>query len=214
MIAFQPKWGTTRYRLGQISEILGGGVLDDVARSVVAQAEPAVRRIIHDERNRFAEALLLGIPWASGAAIAYLGTRYLLPDKPAWGKWGGYSAAAVLGAVGAWQSISALQVIGPPPKPTEPSVLDPVVERTAKAIVAEAEPRIRNIVDDEATRISTALQTGLPFAVASAAAFIATWLLVDEKKVGMKALGYSGSVLLFGAGAWFALEKEKERAAA
>jgi hypothetical protein len=211
MIPFQPP--RARARLGQISG-LTGGLVDSLAQRVVAEAEPVTRQIVRDERNRFAEALIGGVPYGAGGAVAYVGTRYLVPDRLPVVKAGGYAAAAILAAVGAWQTIDRLREPVPAAAPPSgPSALDPVVGRTATAIVAEAEPRVRKIMDEERARIAAAAQAGIPFAVASGASFLATLFLVKDENRLLKVLGYAGTAVLLGAGAWVALEREKEQAA-
>jgi hypothetical protein len=210
MIAFRP-------RLGQIPE-LTGGITSGLARQIVAEAEPALRRVVHEERTRLAEALMGGLPFFSLASLAFIGTHYLVPDRAKAGKIAGYGAAAAAAGFGGWWTFRRLT--GKPEEPAKaappagPSALDPYVARAAQAIVQEAEPRVRRIVDEERSRLATAAQAGLPFWVGSLAAFLATFFLVGPGNTAMKAVGYSGSTVLFGAGTWLALEREKEAAAA
>jgi hypothetical protein len=192
-----------------LADLLGGNLVDSLARKVVSEAEPVTRQIVKEERSIFAEGLLQGIPFAAGAAIAYVGTFYLIPERLGTGKAIGYGASALLMALGAWQGLKHLTVKTPPRPPVEPSALDPVVDRAAQAIVREAEPRIRTMLSEEKTLAASALQTAVPFTIGSGAAFLATLLLVPEDKKWVKILGYSGSAVLLGTGAWVALEKVK-----
>ena len=76
MLAYVPVLGAPRPRLGQF-----GGLTDALAKSIVEQAEPATRRVIRDERNRLAEALIGGIPFAAVAAIGATATLYLVKPE-------------------------------------------------------------------------------------------------------------------------------------
>lgn len=195
-----------RPRLGQLPESLTGGLAERIVREV----EPAFRRVVREERNRFAEALLEGLPFASLAGVAFTGTAYLVPDKMNLAKTLGYTSSAALLGWGAWTAISKLrETAAPEAAPTPPGPLAPYAEQAARAIVNEAEPRIRKIVDEERARLAEAAQVGLPLTVAGAAAFLATLFLVDDKNKALKAVGYTGSTLLAGAGTWLALEKER-----
>lgn len=212
MIPFRPRieLGRSIHRLGQI-----GGITSDLARTVIAEAEPAVRRVIQEERNKFADALMTFVPYGAAAAIAYVVTYYMLPTGLGIAKTLGYSASAATAAIGAWHAGAQLEEpVEKKPEPVEgPAWLDPIAKSAAEAIVKEAEPPLRQIVDDERARLATALQHGLPFWIASAASLLATFFMVDEDNEMMKVVGYSGSALLGGAGMWVALEKEKEVAA-
>lgn len=200
--------------LGQI-EGFTSGITSGLARQIVSEAEPAVRRIVKEERNRFAEALIGGIPFAVISALSFVGTRYLVPQEAGFAKTIGYLTSAIAAAGGAWLTISRLHeedekkpenVVAP----SGPSAIDPYIARTAQAIVAEAEPKVKAIVNSERQRIAEASLVALPFGVAAMATFLATLFVVDSENSLVKAAGYAGTTLLLGTGAWFALEKEKE----
>jgi len=204
-----------RPRLGQVSGLVSG-MTSNLAKQIVQEAEPVVRRIVHDERNRLVEALSGGLPFGAIAAVGYVGTSYLVPDGAGIAKAVGYSASAAALGVGAWLTFRKLTEKPAEPEAAAASPSGPppeIVQQAAKTLVQEAEPRIRQIVDEERARAATALQAGLPFAGAAAAAFLATMLLVGSGEKTLKAVGYSATALLLGAGAWIALEKEKEAAA-
>jgi hypothetical protein len=206
-----------RRTLGQISDLVGG-VTSGFAKQVVSEAEPAVRRIVREERNRFAEALTGGVPFAAFAALAFVGTRYLIPDKASTAKAAGYATAALSAAVGGWWTFSKLseRPETPPsaaPSSAGPSIVDPVVQKAAQALVAEAEPRVRAIVDEERARLAGAAMKGLPFALGALAVFLTTSFLVRDENRIAKAVGYSGSALLLGAGAWTTLSGIRETGA-
>lgn len=89
----------------------------------------------------------------------------------------------------------------------------------AAAVVEEAAPRLRTIVQEERARAAESVKDGLPWAGLSAAAFIASAHLVPERMTGAKALGYAASAGLMAYGAWRILSsggppEEPERAEA
>lgn len=214
MISFKPRHGA---RLGQDWSSFAGGITSGVAKDIVREAEPPVRRIIQEERHRFSTAFINGLPFFGLGSLAYIATRYFVPDDKKTAKGVGYAAAAAAGTVGGWYVVSKLKE-GKIEEPETPAAqpasgtVNAIAQNAAKAIVAEAEPKIRKIVDEERSRIAEAGQVVVPFAVGSVATFLATLLLVKKENNLMKALGYTGSVLLMGTGLWLGLEKEKEAA--
>jgi len=200
-------------RLGQMD--LVSGLTSGMAQQIVGEAEPAVRRIVREERNRIAEALIGGIPFGGAAAIGYTATRYLVPTTKPQFKAVGYIASAATAAVGAWWTFRRLTERSEPEAPaTTPSGTTPkIVNQAATAIVNEAEPRVRRIVDDEKSRMASALQAGIPWGIGAAAAFIGTLIAVPADQAVLKAAGYSIAVVLAGSGAWMTLEAAKEVAA-
>lgn len=210
MLPYRPV-GTKK--LGQFSDFTGG-LTSGFAQQVVEASEPVVRKIIKDERNKFAEALIGGIPWAVISAAAYVGTQQLVPARSTKAKAVGYGAAALSAAIGAWWTLSRLteepEPIAVTPEGGVPGYLDPVVEKAANSFVAAAEPKVRAIVDEERERIAAAGQIGIPFWVASAALFLSTLFIVPGTNKVYKAVGYSGTALLLGLGAWMALERTRE----
>jgi hypothetical protein len=187
-----------------------------VAKDIVREAEPATRRLIAEQRHQFSTAVINGLPFFGLAAMAYLATRYFVPEDKKAAKGVGYLSAAAVATVGAWYTASELKGAEPAALPgagVETSgTVDSITQNAAKAIVAEAEPRIRAIVDDERARLAAAGKAAVPFMVGSVATFLATWLLVSDQKNVMKAAGYAGSAALLGAGVWIGLEKEREAA--
>lgn len=203
MIAYSPVQG--RPRLGQFGSLTSGA-----AKAIVDQAEPATRAIIRDERTRVAEALIGGIPFAALAAVGASATAYLVPEGAVTAKFAGFAASAGLLGLGAWWTFSRItEATAPAPPSGGPSVLQSAAVQAAKAIVDEAEPRIRQIVDEERARIADSLIVGLPFWTAAVAAFVATMFLVPERAKTAKTAGYGGSAVVFAIGAWAALEKER-----
>lgn len=195
--------------LGQLSK-LTSGITSDLAKQIVEAADPATRGIIKDERNRAAEALIGGTIFAGISALAYVNTRYLVPDGLKTAKAVGYSASALAVALGAWWTLDHLTETTAPAKTTEsPGAIQNVVNQAAKEIVDQADPRIRAIVHEEKVRAVEAAQAGVPFVAGSIASFLATMFLVKSENTTLKAIGYSGTALLLGLGAWIALEKEK-----
>jgi hypothetical protein len=202
-------------RLGQIGD-LASGLTSGLAKQIIGEAEPAVRRIVRDERNRLAEALIGGIPFGGAAAIGYTATRYLVPEKKPIVKAVGYIASAATATIGAWWTFKRLtETAEPKPVESTPAGTTPkIVNQAATAIVIEAEPRVRSIVDDEKALMSSALQAGLPWAIGAVAVFLGTTFVVRPGQDLLKAAGYSITALLLGSGAWMTLEKTKEASSA
>ncbi len=199
-----------RSRLGQAD--LFSGLTSGLAKSIVAEAEPATRRVIKEERTKFAEAVIGGIPWASASAIAALATYYLVKPEPKYAKFLGYGTSAALLGIGSMKTISDLHE----PAPSEaaaaakvPGSVESATAKAATALVNEAEPKVRAIVSDERARLAQAAQAGLPLVAVGALSMIGTLLIISPEQPLYKMLGYTASVLLASAGVWVALEKEK-----
>lgn len=197
--------------LGQRASFTSG-ITSELARQIVTEAEPATRKLIRDERNRLAEALTGGIPFAALSAIGLSATYYLIPDGARAAKFAGYAGSAAALLVGAWWTFSRLtEETGPQaPSAATPGIVSSAAAEAARDIVKEAEPKIRAIVEEEKAKAAQAALAGLPFAVGALAAFFSTMFLVSPENRTLKAVGYSGSALLLGAGAWIALDREKE----
>lgn len=197
--------------LGQL-EGLTGGLTSGFAKQIVSEAEPVIRKLVREERTRYAQALIGAIPFGVISALAYVATKYLVPESAGMAKVIGYGTSAAAAAGGAWWTVSNLteEVQAPTPTKTGPTAADPYIQQASQAIVSAAEPKIRALVDDERRRIADAGITALPFAVAALGAFLSTLFLVDADNTKVKAVGYAGSTLLLGAGAWFGLQKELE----
>ncbi len=213
MIPFTPVLGAPRPRLGQLADLassLTGGFTESIAKKIVSEAEPATRRVIRDERNRLAEALIGAIPFLSISAIAFVGTRYLVHDEAPMAKFVGYAGSAAAAGGGALWTFSRMTetTTAPPTGTAAPAAVTDVAVQAAQAIVNDAEPKIRAIVKEERTRISEAAMIGIPFWAGSAVAFVATAFMVDDGENVMKTLGYSASALLFALGGYVALKKE------
>lgn len=80
-------------------------IADQIAKSVVVEAEPRVREIVRDEKIQLAEAAKTGLPWAGLSTAAFLATAYLVPDSNSVAKMAGYGAAAALLIGGAWGAL-------------------------------------------------------------------------------------------------------------
>lgn len=209
MIPYTPVLASSR-RLGQGLSALTGGITDAVAKKIVAEAEPATRRVIRDERNRLAEALIGAIPFFSISAIAFVGTHYLVKDEAHMAKFVGYGASAAAAGGGAlWTFARMTETAAPPPPSSAPSAVTDVAIQAAQAIVNDAEPKIRQLVEEERARISEAAIAGIPYWAAAGVSAVATAFMVDDEANVMKTLGYSASVLLTALGAYVALDKER-----
>ncbi len=151
-----------------------------------------------------------GIPFAGISALAFIGTRYFVPDESKIAKAVGYSTAALAMTIGAWWTFNHITEVSAPPPAPSGGVVSNVAIETAVAIVNEAEPKIRQIVEDEKALAVQAAMAGLPFAVGSLGVFLATMFMVAPENKALKAIGYSGTALLLGAGAYVALDKERQ----
>jgi len=88
----------------------GGGVLtqtaQDTATAIVNAAEPKIRSIVEDERNRLVAALLETLPLAGVGVLTAIGTWILVSEKKPWAKAAGYSAATAITALGLYFGLS------------------------------------------------------------------------------------------------------------
>lgn len=178
--------------------------MDQAARAVIQEAEPRVRAIVRDERSRLANAAIEGLPYVAASAAAFIAASQLVPAGSPTLKSAGYVTAAGLLAIGAWQTLQT--AAGPETPPLPPSeggipFVTSTAQQLAEAVVREAEPKVRALVDDERAKLGGAVENALPFLGASAAAFLGTAYLVPEKKPSWKFAGYmtSAAALLFGA---------------
>lgn len=210
MLAYRPVQ-RGHHRLGQL-EGLTSGLTSNFAKQIVTEAEPVIRRIIKEERNKYAQALIGAIPFAIISSLAYVGTKYMVPESASIAKTVGYLTSAIAAAGGAWWTVSNLteKTALPEPAKSGPTAADPYIQQASQAIVTAAEPKVRALVDDERRKLADAGLMALPFGIASLGAFLSTMFLVDPENKGTKAIGYAGSALLLGAGAWFGLQKELE----
>jgi hypothetical protein len=205
VLPYAPVLGGPR-RLGQIG-LLTGGLTQDIAQKIVSEAEPATRRIVRDERNRLAEGLMGGLPFAALGGVAFVGTRYLVPEDSGGWKFTGYAASFVSLGVGAWYAFSRITEAAPP----QPAgAVPPLVAEAAQAIVTSADPKIRAIVQEERSRAAAAAEAGLPLAGAGALTLLLSATLVPEDSEMLKVAGYAGSIALLTGAAWVALSKEQE----
>lgn len=204
MIPYTPVLGSPR--LGQIG-LLTGGLTQDIARKIVDEAEPATRRIVRDERNRLAEGLMGGLPLAALSGVAYVGTHYLVPDNRATLKFAGYAFSFLSLGAGAWYAFSRITETQAPSPAGGPA--PPLVAEAARAIVENADPKIRAIVHEERSRLSAAAEAGLPFAAGGALGLLLSATLIPADSALMKTLGYAGSIGLMAFGAYVTLEKEQ-----
>lgn len=190
-------------RLGQIGNLL----TQDIASQIVSAADAPTRAIIRDERNRLSEGLIGGLPFAALSGVSAVGTYYLVPEEAKLSKFIGYGISFIsLGIGGLWTfSKITERVVPQPPSGPAPAV----VQQAAQSIVEAADPKIRQIVEEERARIAAAAQTALPFVGASAIGAIATAIFVSDERPEFKVVGYSVSVLIAALGAWIGLEKEQ-----
>lgn len=181
-----------------LGQFVSSSVVQSAASAAVSAAEPRFRKIIQEERGRVAKAAMETIPYTGVAMATYLATSYFVPEGMNLAKGLGYAGAAGLAAWGAWQGLQKLR--GPEVPPTEAPAgfefLQPVTRQLAQAIVAEAEPRLRQLVTEERERLGGATETMLPWAALGAAAFFGTMFLVPKTMPVAKAVGYTGATSL------------------
>ena len=214
-----PSLGLGRVRLGQASDSL----VREVARSVVAQADPKVRSIISDERTRVAQAVKVGLPFLALSGAAFLGTQYAVSPKAKTARIAGFTASAGLLGLALWFTADRLTDI-PLEESPAPSggggagllsqFAAPVATQMAHAVVQEAEPRIRDIVDDEKAKLAEAGKAALPWAGAAVATFAGTAFALPKDLGWVKAVGYSLSGALLLISIYQGLDKTEELAAA
>lgn len=189
-------------RLGQST-----GVINQAASAVVAQAEPRVRAIVAEERSRLANAAIQGLPYVGGALTVFLASQYLLPPDKKFMKGLGYVASAGLFTVGAWLAFDEIAGAdsAPPVPPSDDGLLSlfgDTAKQMAQTVVAEAEPKIRVIVQEEKAKLSEAGLATLPFLGISTAGFLATAFLVPDENRAWKFGGYLTSAAALLAGMW------------
>lgn len=189
-------------RLGQSKEII-----NQAASAVVSQAEPRVRAIVAEERGRLANSTLQSLPFLGGSLTAFLAAQYLVPKDKKVLKGAGYVTAAGLFTVGAWKAIHEFKGKEPPPEAPSGaggilSLFGDTARQMAQVVVAEAEPKVRAIIDDEKAKISQAGLATLPFLGASAVGYLATAFLVPEENNKLKFGGYMASTAALLAGLW------------
>ena len=199
-------------KLGQISQ----SVVDQASRSVIAEAEPRFREIIREERSLLARAAIESLPYMGGAATLFLASTYLVPKESKTVKGAGYVGAAALATFGAWKAIEAAggsEELPPPPAPSDGGgipFISGAAQQLAQAIVREAEPKVRALVDDERAKLGSAVESSLPYLGASALTFLATAYFVPDNMNGWKVAGYMTSVAGLLIGAWRGLSVASE----
>lgn len=82
-----------------------------------------------------------------------------------------------------------------------------LVERAASAAVAAAEPRIREILQEERAGFAKAAMETLPYAGTAIATFLATMYFVPKGAPMLKGAGYVGSATIGAIGAWKGLAR-------
>lgn len=199
---------------------MNDSVLRDVARNLVTLAEPRVRAIVAEERTRLAEAVKAGLPFAGFSIITFLTTQYFIPPDEDKARIAGYVASGVALAAGVWWTASTLADAAALQRPVQASpsgaagllseLTSGVATQMAQAVVQEAEPKVRQIVDDEKTRLAKAIQAGVPWAAGSAITAAATAFLVPEDVPAGKVGGYAASALLGAFAIWRAMDQTSE----
>lgn len=198
------------HRLGQASDTL----VREAARTLINQAEPRVRDLISGERTRLADAAKTGLPFAGIAGAIFLLTHYFVKPTAKAVRVVGYSASAATAGLGGYLFFDRLADVAPPPPPPSggtgsgivQSLVNPVAHQIAQAVVSEAEPKVRAIVEDEKLQLAEGAKAALPWGGAAAAAAAATAFAVPQDLGWAKAAGYSLAALLAVVGAWRGLD--------
>ncbi len=200
---WKPYRGLSGARLGQ----LPSAIVDEAAKTVIAQADPAIRRIVHEERARIARAGKTFVPYAAVGIGGIIGSIYLAPKGANVAKAAGLISSVALLGLGGYLGLKELE--GPPAAAPEPGpnipFLGDIASQVAQAIVKEAEPRVKVMLADISTDLTEAGTSALPFAAGSAATFFGTAYLVPESTPVGKAAGYTVSAALMLVGIWRAL---------
>lgn len=191
---------------------LTSSLTDSSAKSLVNAAFPKVEAILTHERNRLANALISGLPWLAAAAVDAVFTYYTAPN-PFWKTFGYASSAALAGTGGV---MSLLELKSPetaaPTTTSEATQFDPYIESASKMLIAQADPKVRLIIDQERARLAGALQTSLPWISGGALGAVATAFVIPNELEALKILGWIIVIALVTYGAWLGLDVMKQKA--
>lgn len=189
--------GLGHARLGQQSTLT-----NRMAAAVVAEAEPRLRQVIAEERNRWADAILSGLPYAGLATAGILAATYAVPPDKPMVRLATYGGAALLAGIGIITVASALKEAVDAAPAAEPggivqdvisTFVDPASRQLAKDVVAEATPRVRQILDEERERAAAAAQAAIPWVGVSILSVLGTAFLVPGGMPLAKMGGYGAS---------------------
>ncbi len=170
-----------------------------MAAAVVAQAEPRLRQVISEERNRWADAIMVGLPYAGISLATCLATTYFLPSGEMVWKVGGYGVSLVTLLYGVWDAADSLKEPTQPEPPDEKkgivqdvisTFVDPASSKLAQDIVEEAMPRVEKIVEEETQRATEAARAIIPWLGVTALAFLGTAYFVPATMPTAKMAGY------------------------
>jgi hypothetical protein len=204
-----------------MSDILGANPLDfltkgisnDVAESIIQKGDPIVRDMIAANRLLIADSVISGLPFVVAAGIGAVATHYLVPFD--FMKAGTYALSIGLGGYGIYRTFSTFvteqaraAAVRNAQASSIPGAAQAAIDETVAALVKSADPRIRQIIDQERTRLASATQAGLPWVVGGILGGALTFVLMPDNAI-FKSLGYAGSIALAGAGTWIGLEKMK-----
>ncbi len=188
--------GLAQARLGQESTLTSR-----MAAAVIAQAEPRLRQVIAAERNRWADAIIVALPYTGISLATCLATTYFIPPGELTWKVGGYVASLGTFVYGIWDAADSLKEPIKPSPPTEDGVLqdvlaslvDPASRQIAQAIVEEATPRVEKIIDEERQRATDAIHAAIPWVGVAVLAALGTTFFVPATMPWAKAGGYGAA---------------------
>lgn len=125
---------------------------DELSKKIVKDAEPIVRNLVNEERNRAADAALVGIPFLAGGAFVAIGTTFIVPKERLIGKVLGYAASSALlgfGAYSVFSKISTKATAAPPPpvavpqpQPQQPATTPPPAPQQPPSMPLPAPPSL------------------------------------------------------------------------
>jgi hypothetical protein len=193
---------------------LTSSVTDSTVKSAIDNAFPKIQAILEQERNRLVNALMTGIPFGAASAIAATLTYYYAETVTHRAL--GYSLAAAIAGGGGVSVLLGLKSDQAPAAQTQgssPSSLDPIIQNASQQLVAQADPKVRAIIEEERTRLTNALQTGLPWAIGSALAAVATAFVIPDGLEVLKILGWLITIALSAFGSWSALNTMQQKPA-
>jgi len=192
-------------------DTLTSKLTDSTARSLVDAAFPKVQAILEQERNRLVNSLTMGIPFGAASAITATLTYYYAQTNAQ--KAIGYSLAAAIAGGGGIAVLLGLksQDQNQVQTQTKSSSLDPYIEAAAQTLIAQADPKVRAIIAEERTRVTSSLQTALPWGVGGALAALATVFAIPDGLDALKILGWLIAIVLSAYGSWLALQKMSQK---
>ena len=194
-----------------ILDTLTSKITDSTVKSAIDTAFPKILAALEHERNRVANALITGIPFGAASAITATLTYYYAQTTLQ--RAVGYSIAAAIaggGGIAVLLGMKSSEIL--PQVQTKSSSLDPYIQTASQQLVAQADPKVRAIIEEERIRLSSALEAGLPWAAGSALSAVATAFLIPGNLEVLKVLGWLVTIALSTYGSWVSLDLMRQKA--